>query len=148
MSERSFSEVVKNCISKFKENATPYIYNHVTGDQTDICKIVSEQNFLPIFYEWTTFCSVRPNGEMVWCDYDNPQKMEVEHNERLRNIAMVKGIKRFPELQPFLPQRKSDDIDCPYCESTENTRQAMPEHLQNVLNCYCGRLGWIPKNCL
>lgn len=148
MSNQSFGEVIENLIEKFKENKTPYTHNKTTGEQVDICEIVSEQNFLPIFYDWTAFCSVRPNGEMVWYDYENPQKMEVEHNERIRNIAMVKGIEIFPELSPFLPQRTFDDIDCPSCESTEKTRQAMPKHLQNSIGCYCGGLGWIPKNGL
>ena len=148
MSKQNFSEIVEYLIAKFKEICAPFTYDNTTGEQIDICKIVSEQNFLPILYDWTAFCSVRPNGEMVWCDYDNPQKMEVELNERIHNIAMVEGIERFPELSPFFPQRKPSDIDCPYCESTEKTRQSLPEHLQNTLNCYCGGLGWIPKNGL
>lgn len=143
---KSFSDVVEDCIQKFIENATPYIYNHVTGEQLDIRKIVSEQHFLPIFYEWTAFCSVRPNGEMVWCEYENPEKLGTEMNQRIRNIAIVKGIERFPELSPFLPQRTSDDIDCPYCKSTKEMREQMREDLRDSLNCYCGGLGWIPKN--
>lgn len=146
MSEKSFSEVIENCIQKFKENAEPFTYNHVTGEQFDLCKLASEQHFLPIFYDWFAVCSVRPNGEMVWYDFENPEKLKIENNARIRNIAIVKGIERFPELLPFLPQRTYEDIDCPYCESTKKTRQAMPEHLQDVLNCYCGGLGWIPKD--
>lgn len=148
MIKPDFSEVIESCISAYKETATFYIYNNQTGEQINIGIIISEQNFLPVFFEWTAFCSIRPNGEMIWCDYDNPQKMEVESDERIRNIAMVKAIEKFPELSPFLPERKSDDLICPYCETVAETRESMPENLRGALNCYCGGLGWIPKNGL
>ena len=146
MGDKSFSEVVKDCIEKFKENATPSVYDRVESKQIDVCKIVSEHNFLPIFYDWTAFCSVRPDGEMVWCEYENPRKLDIEENRRIRNIAMVKGIEFFPELLPFMPCRGINDIDCPHCDSVQKTREQMPEHLRKPLNCYCGGLGWIPKD--
>jgi len=148
MSKRTFSNVVKGYIAKLKETATPYNYDNTNVAQIDICKIVKEQNFLPIFFDWTAFCAVRPNGEMVWYDYENPNNFQVEYNERIRNIAMVKGIERFPDLLPFLPKRSLEDIDCPYCETTAKTREAMPESPRESINCYCGGLAWIPKNGL
>ena len=139
---KSFSETVESCISEFLK--TECVYNLVDG-KIDIRKFVKEHQFLPILLDCSGFCSLRPNGEMIWFDLENVKNLKVETDKRIRNIAMASGVKRFPELLPFLPKRTESDIDCDHCESIEQMRQQMPEHVRDGLNCYCGGLGWIPN---
>lgn len=133
-----FGEIVENCISEFMK--AEFFYNF-TNEKIDIRQIVKEHHFLPILFDWSAFCSLRPNGEIVWFDLDNHKILKVETDERIRNIVMFKATEKFPKLLTFLPQRTNENIDCPYCESTNQ----LPKEISKGVTCYCGELGWIPK---
>ena len=135
---KTFSNIVEDCISEFLKTECIYTFG---DEKIDLCKIAKEYHILPIFFDWFFICWVRPNGEFVWYDLENPNKLKVEADQRIRNIAIVKGIEKFPQLSPFLPKQTVEDIKCPYCESTNQ----LPEEVRKGVTCYCGELGWIPN---
>jgi len=101
---------------------------------------------LPLFFDWSAFMALLPDGQIVWVPYDNePGEIEVVQEERLRNIGLFQATKLHPELQFLVPPKPPNAIDCPDCQGT-GTLSFPPgsEHLAERLVCYCGGIGWLP----
>lgn len=54
------------------------------------------------------------------------------------------GSKRYPELRELIQARTDEDQDCPHCNGTGVDPMSIELKLDNI-RCYCGGLGWIPK---
>jgi hypothetical protein len=62
-------------------------------------------------------------------------------------MGLFQGTKLHPELQFLLLPKPSDAIECPDCRGTGKlTFPPGYEHLSEKVICYCGGLGWMPRN--
>jgi hypothetical protein len=102
---------------------------------------------LPLYLDWTACMALRPDGEVIWIDYDEPHQVRPVEDERERNLGLFQGSRNDPDLQFLVPPRPSDAIECATCKGTG--RLVFPEdhqHLAEKLICYCGGLGWLPAS--
>ena len=113
----------------------------------DVRQIVAKFRVLPLMYDWSGAWAIRPGGEIVTFDYDPPYNLEIEHDLRIRNIALFEGSKKYPELEELVPIRSPDSIKCPHCKGTGIVQEfAEHEFLSQHIVCYCGGLGWLPAS--
>ena len=106
---------------------------------------IQSLNALPLFFDWSAFMALLPDGRIVWVPYDEPSDIEVVQEERVRNLGLFQATKLHPVLQFLLPPKPPNAIDCPDCQGTG--RLPFPpgsEHLAERLVCYCGGIGWLP----
>jgi hypothetical protein len=71
-----------------------------------------------------------------WDELVEPEK------ERICNTVLFQGGTLYPELQLPIPIRAISDPACPYC--CGSGRAPNSETIENLI-CYCGGLGWIPR---
>jgi hypothetical protein len=116
------------------------------SNRPDVRKAVARLDVLPLFFDWTAFMALGPDGLVVWVPYDNePGDVEPVHEEQVRNMGLFQGARLHPGLAFLVPSRPTDAIDCPVCGGTG--RVTFPEgrkHLSDVIICSCGGLGWTP----
>jgi hypothetical protein len=101
---------------------------------------------LPLFFDWSAFMALLPDGQIVWVPYDNePGDIEIVQEERVRNLGLFQATKLHPDLQFLVPPKPPHATDCPDCRGT-GTLPFPPgsEHLAERLVCYCGGIGWLP----
>jgi hypothetical protein len=130
---------VETRIEEFISDSTS-IYAHVRG-------AIARKNVLPLFFDWTAFMALTQGGQVVWVPYDEePGEIETVRDERLRNIGLFRGTELHPELHFLLPVKPSDAIECHHCRGMGPL--AFPqghEHISEVVICYCGGIGWLPR---
>jgi hypothetical protein len=118
----------------------------VAGEAHEDCrKAAGSAHALPLYLDWTGCKAVRPNGQVIWIDYEEPHQVRAVEDERERNIGLFQGSRRDPDLRFLAPSRPTDAIECPDCRGTG--RLTFPEgheHLAERINCSCGGLGWLP----
>jgi hypothetical protein len=102
---------------------------------------VSHHRVLPILVDWTGFWGLRADGEIWLIDTEDGREPVREFDERLRRVALCKGAKKYPELQPLVPDRPQGAMDCPHCVGTG--RIDAPGVPPDTIVCYCGGLGWL-----
>jgi hypothetical protein len=129
---------VESRIAEFIADSTS-LHAHAFG-------AVERLNALPLYFDWTAFMALLPDGQIVWVPYDQePGDIEVVQEERVRNMGLFQGTKLHPEAQFLVPPKPHDAIDCPDCRGTG--KPPFPEgfeHLSEGLVCYCGGIGWLP----
>jgi hypothetical protein len=107
---------------------------------------IARLNGLPLYFDWTAFMALLPDGSIVWVPYDDePGDIELVQEERVRNLGLFQATKLHPELQFLVPLKPPDALDCPDCRGTG--RLPFPpgsEHIAERLVCYCGGIGWLP----
>lgn len=118
-------------------------------DSTSIARAaVSRTHVLPLCFDWSGFLGLRPEGQVVSVLYDDESgEYEIIHEERVRNLALCQGTKRYPDL-PFLqPAKPPDAMECSHCRGTgQVTLPQGLEQLSEKFTCYCGGLGWLPHD--
>jgi hypothetical protein len=99
---------------------------------------------LPLYSDLTVLWMLSADGEVLAVLHDEkgaePRK---ETDERLRNLALFQGSRRWPALGYLVPERTDESVTCESCES--KGLAAVPTHLQNKVVCWCGGLGWVPR---
>ncbi len=104
-------EQLERRIAEFIEDSTS-VYAHAHG-------AIARVNALPLFFGWTAFIALRPDGQIVLVPYDDePGDVEVIREDRLRNLGLCQGTKLHPKLQFLLPTRPTGAIDCSDCRGT------------------------------
>ena len=118
-----------------------------------ICGLASEEarractvaRALPVFLDWSACMAVRPDGEIIWIDYEEPHRVRLVEDERERNIGLFQGSLRYPDLGFLVPTRPDDAIDCPDCRGKGRISfSEVPERLADRIVCHCGGNGWLP----
>jgi hypothetical protein len=100
-------------------------------------------NLLPIYIDWTHCYGLRADGTVfLFSTEDEEKTIHEETNERLRNLALFRGAKKYPELKTIAPVRSTDAIDCPNCKGLGKID--VPGLGPDTIVCYCGGLGWLP----
>jgi hypothetical protein len=105
---------------------------------------VATHRALPLALDGGGGYAIRPDGEIVVFLWDDKSHCEVEKVLRIRNMALFQGSRKYPELSELVPLRSPDDIDCPNCGGTGIEPISVKLGVDNIV-CYCGGLGWIPK---
>ena len=105
--------------------------------------IAKELQALPLVNEAVGSYLLRPDGEIVFAEWGAKESAAPETSERIRNLVLAEGSRKYAELTAMSPVRPSDAPDCPYCRGTGIPSGAEPLGPTEV-GCYCGGLGWIP----
>jgi hypothetical protein len=104
---------------------------------------------LPIYCDWTHAFGLTADGDVIAFEHEPwpvPTSMQIAlpetpclvSDERLLNLGLHQGAKRYPWLSALLPARPSDAQVCSMCNGTGNV--PVPD-----LICYCGGAGWVPR---
>src|ERR1051325_6294012 len=110
------SEKIEAALKEFVANPEPYLIK--LDGPLDLRKLAAELNLLPMFLDVGGCYSIRPNGEIVSFPWDEPHKVDVENDPRIRNIVLCQGAKKYPELEELIPTRPTDAVECPDCKGT------------------------------
>jgi uncharacterized protein (TIGR02996 family) len=96
------------------------------------------QNALPLWFDMGGCYALRLDGELVSFAWDDPGPPRIEWCERIHNVVLFHGAKKYPELRLLLPPRPVTSRVCPTCGGT-----GTPANLPRIV-CHCGGLGWLP----
>ena len=121
-------------IAEFLADTTSvYAYTH---------EAAARENVLPLSLGgWFGFMALTRDGQVVYVEDEGA--VTLEEREWERNIALFEGSQRYPEIQALVVTRPPDAIDCPHCGGTGQLPALAP--FKNV-RCYCGGLGWVPRD--
>jgi hypothetical protein len=81
-------------------------------------------------------------GEFLEFQWDGEERGTLVTDERTVHSAWFQAAKTYPELRVFLPARPPAAQACDSCGGTGTPH--LPEHLRDVIVCYCGGAGWLP----
>ncbi len=126
-------EAVELALSDFLQDSSPA--------QKELREIASAKHVLPLYLDWNGCLAIRPNGQLIWFDYDTPDVVRIEEDPRIRNLALFRGSKKHPAIQCLIPNRPINAATCPHCGGTGE----LPEPMKKAV-CFCGGLGWLPPN--
>lgn len=112
---------------------------------TEALSVVQRDRVLPLMIDWSGFFAIDNTGTIFLYTLDNLDNPAIENDERIRNTVLFRGSMQYPELVDFVPTKTDSDIVCPHCNGT-GIFNDLPTTLQESVICYCGGLGWIPKN--
>lgn len=116
-----------------------------TPDELNLREVVAKFGALPLALDWGGAFAIRPDGEIIMYLWDPPHDLRIEHDTRLRNIALFQGSLRYPELKVLVPARPDNAPECHSCKGTGIPPEVKKYGLQNLV-CYCGGLGWLPPS--
>ena len=105
--------------------------------------IAAELGALPIAGDMGGYLAPRPDGEILSCAWQEPREPRAEPEARVRNAALFRGSRRYPELAALVPARPETARTCPHCEGTGEESYTREHGISNIV-CYCGGLGWLP----
>lgn len=105
---------------------------------------VETQNVLPLASDLGGFYGVTTSGDFLEFQWDRDERGRLVTDERAVHSAWFQAAKKYPELAAFLPNRPPLVQDCEMCAGT-GTPAELPEHLADVIVCYCGGAGWLPR---
>jgi hypothetical protein len=100
-------------------------------------------NALPVYPDWSGFIALRPDESFLFYTEDGLVENCVEPEWQL--VALVRGSKKYPELESLLPKRSTDAWECFDCKGTG--RAIVEGHQLDAV--YCGKcfgLGWVDRN--
>lgn len=95
-------------------------------------------NCLPIVWDSGGLFALRPNGDVVSIQWDQPESIQVISESRIRNTVLYSASCKFTELASLAPRRPESSKICPHCKGTG----ALQPPYDKVV-CYCGGLGWL-----
>jgi hypothetical protein len=105
-------------------------------------KLLAERfEVLPLYVGWTAFYGLRADGEILEVPTEEEGDPPREVDERTRRMAIFRGAKKYPELNPLVPERPAGSPDCSFCEG--HGQIDFPGVEPDTIVCYCGGLGWL-----
>jgi hypothetical protein len=105
--------------------------------------LVRRVSALPLLQDMGGFDGLRPSGELVEVSWEQPESLREIHDQRVANMALYCGSRKFPQLAELAPQRTAAAVPCNSCGGSGLA--PVPPHLQDRLLCWCGGLGWLPS---
>jgi hypothetical protein len=138
------SEKIESTLQKYVSSPEP---DWVVSDKTiNLRKIASELNVLPLYKDWDGTFGIRSTGEFFSFSYKKPDEIRTTYNQREINGILVRGLKKYSELQELMPTRTTNSIECSDCGETGIS--PMNEKLgftKERIVCFCGALGRLPN---
>lgn len=126
--------LIETLIDQYLSAPTEHEWHH---------ELVRRHHVLPLMWDWTAVFALEPSGQVVTIDYEAESQHEPVADERLRNMALKQGSRKFAALEQLLPMRPADAKTCPMCNGTGSCDE-LPEQLRDRIVCWCGGMGWIP----
>ena len=114
-------------------------------DLVESPRAAARTQLLPMYMDLGGFIGLRGDGELLTVDWDElePEEgHEVEHDPRLRRMALYAGAERYPELSFLRPMRPREAVPCPQCRGRGHPL-IEGEPAPDSVVCYCGALGWL-----
>lgn len=127
---------------KISERVKAYVIP-ANPDISEAIKVALEIEALPMLMDAGGVFALKPDGEIIAILWDKPQDLRVENDERVRNVVLFQGSKKYPELASLVPSRSSHARLCTACNGT-GIAPVPPGVSSEHFVCYCGGLGWIP----
>jgi hypothetical protein len=123
-------------------------YTSEASDKPEYLKYYAKiYDLLPIYNTWTHAYGLRSDGTLFLFSTDAEEMtIEEERDERLKNLALYQGAKKYPAISSLVPHRPTDAIDCSGCGGQGKIEIAGMD--PDVIVCYCGGLGWLPKGTI
>jgi len=129
---------------QIKQRLTDFVDESGPDSLVDLGRVVSKLNALPLMLDMGGALAIRPDGQIISFCWDKEEDYQVENDRRICNIALFAGSKKYPELKQLIPSKSQDDVECPHCKGTGIDPFSVELGVDNIV-CYCGGLGWIPK---
>lgn len=104
----------------------------------DVGRIAHAFGVIPLLFDWSAFMGMDANGTFSFISWDEPRKVDSVVSADLQDLAILSGLRFYPELATLLPERPIDATICKSCGGTGDLGLA-----DNIV-CRCGGLGWIP----
>jgi hypothetical protein len=108
----------------------------------DLCELVAQENVLPLYCDMGGVLTIGINGDIRSFLWDDLLHGQIEHDPRIRNIALFQGSKKYPELK-LLIEKPEDARVCEFCNGSGVAPGAIELDTDSIV-CYCGGLGWVP----
>ena len=138
------SKKIEAALRAYIANPEPYLIGSENG--FDLRGLAAELNALPMFLDFGGCYAIRVDGEIVSFMWDEPYSLKPENDPRIRNLVLFQGARKYPELDELVPKRPPEAEDCSHCSGTGI--EPMNGGLgfdEDMIVCYCGGLGWLPK---
>lgn len=129
---------------QIRQRLTDFVDESGPDSLVDLGRIVSQLNALPLMLDMGGAFAIRPDGQIISFVWDKEEDFEVENDRRICNIELFAGSKKYPEVRQLIPPKSQDDVECPDCNGTGTHPISIGLGVDNIV-CYCGGLGWIPK---
>jgi hypothetical protein len=110
-------------------------------EPADLKHLAERHHVLPVLIDWSAFWGLRPDGDILLIPTEEGGGVQLEAEERALRIAIFRGVKKYPELEPLVPDRPGGAPDCPHCEGRGRI-DILGVEPDNIV-CYCGGLGWL-----
>ncbi|MGE0128833.1 MAG: hypothetical protein AB7U82_12200 [Blastocatellales bacterium] len=130
------SKLIARLLKEFLAESAP--------SQLDLRRIAAEANALPLFTEMGGVYAINTHGDIISFSWDSLELPKEETDPRIRNIVLFQGSKKYPEIRCLIPEKPDDARICPHCQGTGIEPFSAKHNVDGVV-CYCGGLGWIPK---
>src|SRR5262245_2715385 len=136
------SNKIQKFIDEFVSSPEPSPFTgEKFSDQWDLRKIVSELNVLPITPDWFSYWGIRPNGEVISFNVEQPYDEKIITNQKVINVVFYDAARKSSELKELMPVRNEEAITCPGCDGAGILKEfADNEFLANFISCNCGGL--------
>ena len=109
----------------------------------EVVAAAARTHVLPLLADWSGYFGLLEDGSLVGVYYNKP-RVEPQSDEFIRNVALFRGSRRYPELSELVPRRGPHDKTCPDCGGSGIDPCSVRVEFRNSV-CFCGGLGWIPK---
>jgi hypothetical protein len=106
-------------------------------------ELAAQLRLLPVVLDMGGCYCLQSDGEIFAFTWDEPHKLILETDPRIRNLVLFQAAKKFPALKPLIPPRPATAHDCDSCKGA-GVASGFPPELAKDIVCFCGGLGWIP----
>lgn len=136
----------------------PFPRVNLTKDEADLverlieafAETMSESNWnfpfvqkfraIPLYTGWTETIALTPGGNIVrWSTNDEYDGLRPVDDRVFLRSAMMRGVKRYPQLQSLVPSRPLNAVTCDFCNGTG----IFPIPRYSSVICKCGGVGWL-----
>ena len=108
-------------------------------DPHELREWAGRHDALPIMFDMGGFYALRPPLIVVSCGWQSIEQVDIEEDERIKNLVRYRASQLYAGLAHVAPVRPANAQTCSSCKGTG---RCGPEVLEVI--CYCGNLGWLP----
>lgn len=135
------SRLIETTWAAYINNPEPHVVKF--DPPLNMRALAARLSILPIVLDMGGVMALRSSGEVVSFSWDEPDRLKIEGDVRVRNLVFFQAAIKFPELKPLVPDRPADVRECESCRGT-GIVTGLPNNLVTDVICYCGGLGWLP----